>query len=1603
MDPALQEQLLPNLDPNEEIAALIRLKDPAVIPAKLRLVTQFGEIITCRIKRKDVLEIYYGQQIVSFKASRFLTGDVVETEEIEEEELQIEEDWRLKSQVDATGKGVVIGIIDYGADFAHVDFIDKDGSTRLIAIWDQTDETDINTPKPFNYGRVYHRDEINSALASDRPYHTLGYHPGKSAAKGGSHGTHVMGIAAGNGRSGAKGIAPEAEIIFVHLSSRDVTPTMNLGDSVSVLEAIHFIQKTAGDQPLVINLSFGRHGGSHEGLSLIEMGMDNFLANRMNTAICQSTGNYFESKTHTSGIVPPGRKETFKMQIDKADITPNELEIWYSGKDIFDIILKQESSDATFSCPLGGKKDILWNNSIIGRIYHRANEPNNQKNHINIFLYTHAPKGKWTVELMGVKVVDGRYHAWIERDSGCKTCQSKFEDQYADPLTTTGTICNGFNTIVVGAINTKTMQLAPFSSSGPTVDGRQKPNVLAPGVGVVAARSSALDEVKGGRRRIKMSGTSMATPHVTGAVALILETTPLPLSSFDIRTLLLKNADPSFSENNHHRIGNGVLDISQTLTNISQKHLKNSDMSIETEKSLTEQYEETISHDEGNETFSERVFQSQTPHYYTPASTISFNCHPPKPYVNTVSQFPNIVANPETIIEQAFSNRGIAADDIARFRNNGGFAPLLPIAQYFGDTFAALLAQLRYPNNWIMNPRVTYHNRDTPQNNKAPYLAPRLLLAIPGFFRELARNTTNSFEAYSLENLGWLLMYRLRDLIQQNTNNNWWLPPRPVFIQEFPPLSLTYVSTDITDYVYFLNLYSDRITQQAFRDNANAWRNALAGQHWLAETGQIPGLTAGLLFYPNLVTIPAAVNTQTQRQQIDSAWQARLAQVDQAFPISPGATPQEILMIQQQRMQSLTAKNQPNPSAIAPLFSAASFGNVKLAYEYPQLVNTANPVGIRRQVNVLKVLVPVVEAVFRTVEELGWNDLLFHTMGGQLFRGIGTTQNNRESVDAFIQRAYPRARGISNHAYGLALDLNFVENPQETGAHAAMAPRLVALFEAFGFRWGYCFNHTDGHHFEYAGNPIVVPAFTTGPQPAPFTDSYYPSEYLENGYDKAIDGHTPGYCDNRHKHPQFENQEYHSCKCSQEEAKDYVDVLSSNPQGELTTIESGGGTGKKLTKEAVQYLSFEGGGGKGLIYVGAIKALENLGILRFQNDKLDPLGQIKGVAGASAGAITATLLSIGYNSTQIQDALSRTNLNRLFDLPVLPSQLPKLETGCAQRNDIPVVFIDFLNGLLKKIFEKLIDKVKGNVPIVLKPVFNPMMEMLKEVMATIRKENKDITVAFMKKLLTSSVAWENVDMFSKLKSPLMPIYINNFVNDLGLFSGCNARAFFAELIRKKTGKANLTFEEHYDRYGIKLRIVGFNVEKSKVEYFSKETTPNMSLVDAIRISMSLPYIYKPIRITKEESLRITKGGIKGSHSELAGLWLDGGTRNNSPIRVFENEPGANPKTLGIRLGYDQDEVKSVDSIFDLILRYTLIPGVMGTGETGISSTSGFQEQTIELNAGNMEMWDFKPDPKLLKSLVSQAEKDVCKYFDHDCENTTQTKPTRSANRHEIMR
>jgi hypothetical protein len=568
VDPALEE-LLAEGAADEDVAVIVRLADPAVVPPGVRVVSRFHDVVTCRLARGAIEATWASPAVRSVKAARDVIPETALALAETSTPPALPTDARRPPALPERGRGVVLGLCDFGCDIAAPDFRNEDGTTRLLALWDQRGGPGPNAPAPFGYGVLHTAEAIDRALAQRDPYSALRYHHVDSDRLGvGTHGTHCLSIAAGNGRSGGPlGIAPDAALVFVHLASVDVGGLASLGDSVTVLEGVDFIRRLADGRPWVISLSIGNQGGPKDGSTLVERGLD-AAVETPGGSIVLSTGNYGNRPIHAQGRLRPGEARTIGWDVSPADVTPNELECWYGGDDAFTVEVRAPDATESRVVPLGEKDALTIDGRVVCRIYHRRHDPNNGKNLIDVFTYPGAPSGRWSVTLSAGDVVDGSYHCWVERDGACTTCQSLLRSEDAVPSTTLGTLCTGRRTIAVGAYNphSATLEVAPFSSQGPTADGRVKPDVVAPGVLSLAARSAPSGGEPGAPILTRKSGSSMAAPCVAGTIALMFEAARRPLAIHETRALLLENARHVIRASDvAARLGDGYLDVAAAV------------------------------------------------------------------------------------------------------------------------------------------------------------------------------------------------------------------------------------------------------------------------------------------------------------------------------------------------------------------------------------------------------------------------------------------------------------------------------------------------------------------------------------------------------------------------------------------------------------------------------------------------------------------------------------------------------------------------------------------------------------------------------------------------------------------------------------------------------------------------------------------------------------------------------------------------------------------------------------------------------------------------------------------------------------------------------
>ena len=464
------------------------------------------------------------------------------------------------------GSGVIVGIIDVGGlDFTLDDFRKPDGTTRLLFLWDQRLNPQVGEASPtgFNYGVQYDANSINTALGQANPFALVRHSPVP-----GSHATHVASTAAGNGRSGDVafpanryiGGAPEADIIFVEAGAEGGVGSFT--DSVRVAEAVAYIFQRAEElnRPCVINMSLGQNGGSHDGESIVERAIDRLLETPRRAFVCAG-GNEHLFRGHASGTLTTGASRTLRWKAGGGlplptggalpagiDRTRNEMEIWYSSQDRFRVTVTSPNGETVGPVEPGETED----QSLSGgnRVFIDSVQFSPLNGDSQIYIEVNPPDGgsvqigEWQVRLESIASRHGRFDAWIERDARDKSNsfadQSFFVGTDFDPTMTLGTPSTGRRSIAVANYDHRTESPSDSSGRGTTRDGRSKPEVAGPGTNIVAAHAlGGRPSPTGGvfPMRLSMSGTSMASPHVTGIVALLFQRNPR-LAAVQIRSIL---------------------------------------------------------------------------------------------------------------------------------------------------------------------------------------------------------------------------------------------------------------------------------------------------------------------------------------------------------------------------------------------------------------------------------------------------------------------------------------------------------------------------------------------------------------------------------------------------------------------------------------------------------------------------------------------------------------------------------------------------------------------------------------------------------------------------------------------------------------------------------------------------------------------------------------------------------------------------------------------------------------------------------------------------------------------------------------------------------
>jgi subtilisin family serine protease len=496
------------------------------------------------------------------------------------------------------GAGILVAVYDSGIDFLHRDFRKADGTTRIKELWDQT---------AGSAGTKWTKTQIDAAISVG------GLGITQQDVTG--HGTHVTGIAAGNGRATGNsqpsgrfvGVAPEADLLII--KGGDDTYS-----SVDIIDGIVYAAERANawGQPVVVNLSLGGHLGPHDGTSNYEEAIDSFSGT--GRAVVVSAGNEGDDRIHSrrslSAAAPTATVSFVVPTYTPEDDSENDytnFDIWYDGTARLRLSVTSPNGRTygPWDTPASGINYPSVQNTADGAvdpILGGTPDERNSDREIQLELKdqnaddTPEP-GTWTIHLELLEGFTATVDLWIWDDT-IGTDISGGTPDYSVSMPATS-----FDAITVGAFVTKwswtgqdasgdaitvgysstnrTGNYALFSSWGPTRDGRLKPELSAPGQGITSSASSAImdqfttepasymldpDDV-----HYTSQGTSQAAPHVTGAVALLLEADPT-LHTDQIRGNLMLSAQPypfapagSLPDNTW---GYGKLDVLAAVTRV---------------------------------------------------------------------------------------------------------------------------------------------------------------------------------------------------------------------------------------------------------------------------------------------------------------------------------------------------------------------------------------------------------------------------------------------------------------------------------------------------------------------------------------------------------------------------------------------------------------------------------------------------------------------------------------------------------------------------------------------------------------------------------------------------------------------------------------------------------------------------------------------------------------------------------------------------------------------------------------------------------------------------------------------------------------------------
>ncbi|HDX7517351.1 TPA: S8 family peptidase, partial [Clostridioides difficile] len=402
--------------------------------------------------------------------------------------------------INITGRGTLISIADTGIDYLHPDFIYPDGTSKIVYLWDQTKEG--TPPDGFYIGTEYTREDINRAIAENDP---------SLSQDEVGQGTMLSGICAGLGNVNSEyaGIAEDSELIIIKLGKID-----DFYNSAMLFAASQYAYKKAFElgRPLVINMSLGT--SSLAGLTNRSNSEKAFFTRGL--CITAGAGNEGNTQTHTSGIIPyVGGSVEVELELNE-DEEELSLELWLNRPDKADVIIVSPTGEESKSVGISNYNKVTGLFDLEGTEYsityiYPTTFSGQQFTNVTL---KNAKRGVWKIRLVGVYIITGRYNLYLPNRELLKS-GTRFRE--VDPFYTINYPAIQDDLITIGAYNTINGSLWQSSSRGPTIEDRLKPDIVAPGVNIIAAYP--------GNTYATITGTAAASAHAAGAAAMYFQYT----------------------------------------------------------------------------------------------------------------------------------------------------------------------------------------------------------------------------------------------------------------------------------------------------------------------------------------------------------------------------------------------------------------------------------------------------------------------------------------------------------------------------------------------------------------------------------------------------------------------------------------------------------------------------------------------------------------------------------------------------------------------------------------------------------------------------------------------------------------------------------------------------------------------------------------------------------------------------------------------------------------------------------------------------------------------------------------------------------------------